>query len=91
MLRGYCQNVDQFKTKDILKGQISETITIEKVKYIHLKNSYSQLSILLCYYEKILLELLNKFYIDISKSSLKKEIFSSTKSLHSNINRTFLT
>ncbi len=32
MLRGYCQNVDQFKTKDILKGQISETITIEKVK-----------------------------------------------------------
>lgn len=71
MLRGYCQNVDQFKTKDILKGEITDTITIERVKYTHLKNSYSQLSILLCYYEKILFELLNKIFLDLSKSLIK--------------------
>ena len=37
ILQDYLKNVDKFKTKDMLKGQISETITIERDTYSNLK------------------------------------------------------
>lgn len=67
ILQDYLKNVDKFKTKDMLKGQISETITIERDTYSNLKNSYTQLSMLLVYYEKILIDIMNKLIIDLSK------------------------
>ena len=73
LLQDYLKSLDKFKTKDILKGQISETITIDRRVYSSLKNSYTQLSTLLVYYEKILFDLLNKLVIDLSKIIIKNQ------------------
>ena len=58
--------MDKFKTKDILKAQLSETITVQRDTYNYLKNSYTQLSMILVYYEKIIIDILNKLLIDLS-------------------------
>ena len=76
ILQDYLKNVDKFKTKDILKRQVSETITLDKTKYTNLKNSYTKLSMLLVFYEKILLEIALKLIKDLSNINyFNKKLF----------------
>lgn len=72
ILKDFTQNKDIFETKDIEKGEIAPTVLIERSKYNFLKNSYSQLSILLIHYEKLLMDLLNKLFVDLSRIILTK-------------------
>ena len=58
--------IEHFKTNEILKGQISEKIKVDKEKFFFLKNSYLKLSMLLMYYEKFLFDIFNKLVIDLS-------------------------
>ncbi len=65
ILREFTQNKDIFNTHNLTRGIEAEQVLVDRKQYNFLKNSYSQLSILLIHYEKLLMELLNRLYIDL--------------------------
>ena len=66
ILKDFTLNKDIFTTNE-LNTVIEDKVFLKRSSYNFLKNSYSQLSILLIHYEKLLYDILNKMYIDLSR------------------------